>query len=100
MPTDRQLETLQVYAGFLEEVKIQIASIEAALRGGTPFPGPIVREFCYLQLRMLCELIALGCLVAHGDIRAAQSKDLQKEWSAYRIMDALEKLHPGFYPRP
>jgi hypothetical protein len=49
---------------------------------------------------MICELVALGCLVAHGDIKQAASDNLQKQWSAAKIMDALEKLHPHFYPRP
>jgi hypothetical protein len=49
---------------------------------------------------MICELIAIGCLVAHGDIKGGNLSKLQKEWSAQKIMDALEKLHPEFYPIP
>jgi hypothetical protein len=49
---------------------------------------------------MLCELIALGCLVTHGDIQAAQARKLQKTWEADKIINHLEALHQNFYPRP
>jgi|SRR5882724_2304781 len=55
-------------------------------------------EFCYLQLRMLCELIAVGCLVVHGDVEG--TKGLCKVWAADKVMKRLEKLHPDFYPHP
>jgi hypothetical protein len=45
---------------------------------------------------MICELVALGCLVAHGDLK--QSSGLRGEWSAGEIMKQLEDLHPQFYP--
>jgi hypothetical protein len=47
---------------------------------------------------MLCELIALGCLTAHGDIEATTK--LRNEWSADKIIDRLDSLHPHFYPLP
>lgn len=47
---------------------------------------------------MICELIALGCLVAHGDI--SKSKRLQKAWDANAIINELSDLHPDFYPVP
>jgi hypothetical protein len=98
MPSQNQLETSRIYADLMEEAKVRLACMEAALTGRSGLPGPIVQEFCFLQLRMLCELIALGCLVAHGDIRATTS--LRKEWSAEKIIGAMEKLHPDFYPSP
>jgi hypothetical protein len=45
---------------------------------------------------MICELIAMGCLVAHGDLDHATK--LRREWAADRIMEELEKLHPHFFP--
>ena len=89
-----------LYANLMDEAKARIDCIDRALRGQTGFPNPIVREFCYLQLRMLSELIALSCLVAHGDIAAKYSKRLGKAWSADDIIDQLTKLHPEFYPVP
>ncbi len=100
MPTKRQLGAMNIYAKLMVEVKIRMTSIETACSGQTGLPGPLAREFCFLQLRMICELIALGCLTAHGDIKATQSKKWAKEYSADRILRLLEGLHPDFYPKP
>jgi hypothetical protein len=98
MAAKDQKALLMLYANLMDEAKVRIDSIDRAVRGQTGFPGPIVREFCYTQLRLICELIALGCLVAHGDIPATYAKRLGREWSADAIMDALTGLRPHFYP--
>ena len=84
----------------MEEVKLRFSSVDAALNGGTSLPPLHVREF-FLQLRLLCESIALGCLVAHGEITTTRlTSKLRKEWAADRIINQLEQLHPDFYPHP
>ena len=88
----------ELYAALMEEVKVRIECIEQALAGRTGFPPPIVREFCYLQLRLLSELIALSCLVAHGDIAGLQSHKSGRAWSADEILKRLTELRPHFYP--
>lgn len=60
-------------------------------------PREAIREFCFLQLRMLCELIALACLAAHGDLEKIGK--LKKAGEPHKIIGYLEKLHPEFYPR-
>jgi hypothetical protein len=48
---------------------------------------------------MSCELVALACLVAHGDI--TNTRYFQRD--AYKpddIFRRLERLHPEFYPIP
>jgi hypothetical protein len=72
MPTRRQQESMNLYGGIMEEVKIRLNCIAMAAAGATGLPHPLARELCFLQLRMICELIALGCLVAHGDIEATK----------------------------
>lgn len=99
MPTLKQLDAAMLYANIMEEIKIRIAAIDAGTGGLLSLPATIVREHCFLQLRLICELVALGCLTAHGDIDAAQ-KRLRKEWAAEKICDELEKLHPDFFPQP
>lgn len=96
--TKQQQDASILYANLLEEAKIRIASIEAVISGRAGLPAPLVREYSYLQLRILCELIALGCLTAHGDIKATQAPKLQKEYAADVIIKRLENLHPNFYP--
>jgi hypothetical protein len=51
-------------------------------------------------MRMICETLAIACLVAHGDIKATKSGKLTKTYQADYIINELEKLHPDFYPRP
>lgn len=100
MPTPQQLRSAQLYADILEEIKVRTAAIDAGTGGRLPaLPEPIIREHCFLQLRMICELIALGCLVAHGGIDGAELPRLQKQWAADKIIEELEKLNPHFYPQ-
>ena len=98
--TDKHKEVVELYSNLMEEVKLRLSAVETGLKSMTGLlPREVCNEFCYLQLRMICELIALGCLIVHGDIRAGKhGKSLIKEWSAPNIMKALEKLHPRFFP--
>lgn len=98
MPTKSDEAAKDLYQSIMVEVMIRVYSINSATRAPTGIPQPLIREYCYLQLRMLCELIALGCLVAHGDI--TKTKYFQKAYKADDILQQLEKLHPDFYPRP
>jgi hypothetical protein len=97
-PIISEKATAELYAGILEEIKHRINAINTGTNNQIPVPAPLVREFCYLQIRMICELIALGCLLVHGDIEATQKASLQKEWSAEAIINALSKLHSDFFP--
>jgi hypothetical protein len=103
-PTAEQLAAMTLYAALLEEAKVRISSVEDMLNGKVALPGPLLHESCFLQLRFLCEIIALGCLVLHGDIKApgtdrlARDGKLKKTWSADLIMEELSKLHPAFFP--
>lgn len=87
-----------LYANLMGEVKVRFIAITKLVNEPLGFPPPVVREFCYLQLRFLCELIALSCLVAHGDITFLQPHKLGKSYSADEILDRMSKLRPHFYP--
>ncbi len=99
MPTKAQIHAQDLYANLLAEINFRVAAINHCTTGASGLAPPFVKDFCYLQIRMICELVALGCLVAHGDIKETASKTLQKQWSADKIMEALEVLHPHFYPQ-
>jgi hypothetical protein len=98
--TQQQTEAGRRYASLLDEAMGRINCVDAAVTGRLGLSPALVREFSYLQIRMLCEVVSLGCLVAHGDIAETQSGALQKEWSANRIINRLGSLHPNFYPHP
>lgn len=99
-PTSQQTEAITAYARLLDEASVRLAVIDDLVAGRTPSPTPITAEFGYLQLRMLCEVVALGCLVAHGDIQATRTSRLQREYAADSILNKLEQLHSNFYPHP
>jgi hypothetical protein len=84
----------------MEEAQGRIEAIDHTLQGRTGLIDLLGREFSTLQLRMLCELIALGCLVAHGDIPATRAPKLTKAYKARHIVTGLEALHPNFFPKP
>jgi hypothetical protein len=91
--------TLELYCGLMEEIKIRVKSINTVLAGQIvpPFPAAIAQEHCFVQLRMVCELIAIGCIVVHNQTSAVNA--FEKLWNANDIMGRLEKLNPYFFPR-
>ena len=98
--TQAQTDAANLYANFLNEAKLRIKSIGDIFNSQPPIPAFVKREFCFLQLRMLCELIALGCLTLHGDIDASNTVRLHTTFEASKIINQLSKLHPNFYPHP
>jgi hypothetical protein len=99
MVTAKQQKSIDLYQALMSEARYRIDLFNFILPGGTKLPEALVQELCYLQLRMLCETIALGCLVAHGDIIQLQIKQFEKEWSAEKIIEKLERLNPDFFPQ-
>jgi hypothetical protein len=91
---------LTLYCDLMEEIKRRTDVVFAVIQGRIGVPHIVGVELVYLQLRMICELIALACLTAHGDVPEAKSKRLTKEYNADQIIKALERLHPAFYPMP
>jgi hypothetical protein len=57
-------------------------------------------ELGYLQLRLICEIIALACLAVHGDVPGARSTKIRSAHEADKILNSLERLHNDFYPQP
>jgi hypothetical protein len=90
------IQALPLYESLMKELKARVDVTNAVLKNPPALPGPMIQEFCLLQVRMVCELIALGCLVAHGDINEANK--LEKTYQADKILSTLEALHPDFFP--
>ena len=92
--------TINLYCNLMEEIKRRIEVIVSVERQTIAVPVIVALELCYLQLRLICETIALGCLVAHGDVTGTQSGKMKKAYEADWILNNLERLHPKFYPIP
>lgn len=88
----------KTYADLMKEVKERVAILHACMEGDYGMPAVLAEEVCYLQLRMICESIALGCLVAHGDLKPSRS--VLKAYKPTIILRALDRLHPDFFPIP
>lgn len=65
-----------------------------------PLPPGVVVESAFLQVRMLCEVIALGCLTTQGDLAGTRAANLQSNYKADFILTKLEGLNPKFFPVP
>jgi hypothetical protein len=89
--------TMTYYCELMQEIKIRDQSISDL--SGAHIPAQVAYESAYLQLRMICELISIACLVIHGDIPATTQK-LKKSWSADEIIKRLSEIHADFYPNP
>ena len=88
------------YTDLMQEIKERLYTIEDVLSGRTALGGPLAHEFCFLQLRFICECISYACVVAHAYIVELQAPKFQKEWSADALIRKLDGLHEDFYPKP
>jgi hypothetical protein len=91
-------ETRTTYYFILRELKLRMLAISHALDNVYNLPRGLAHEFATLQLRMVCELVALGILAAHGDIAATRNKNLREEYHPSTIFKKLSDLHPDFFP--
>jgi hypothetical protein len=87
-----------LYYALMYEAKGRIRSVEMIADGRTAFFSPMTaRKSCFLQLRMLCELIALGCVAAHENRLTAKLRGLDEP---HKIFAELERLNPNYFPQP
>jgi hypothetical protein len=90
-----------MYCTLMEDVKTRIGLVRrftsAEIRVGS-------EQFAYecvsVQLRKVLELVAFASLCANKEKYASAYADFAKHWRAKALLQALERLHPDFYPRP
>jgi hypothetical protein len=83
----------QIYVELMQEIKNRIDVIQRVAAGQIAMPQMPAFEFCYLQLRKVCEVFALACLAAHGDIPEVRGKLMQKRYNADEIIKRLGRLN-------
>ncbi len=96
--SEKPLEGLKLYLILMEELKVRFRIINETFENKTNLPPALVREICFLQFRFSCEIIALSCLAAHGDI--PRSKAMISSYEPRKIFKELSDLKPNFYPQP
>jgi hypothetical protein len=89
-------EARRLYADLMDEARWRLHALNRAIAERDQWAPKLLNEFCYLQFRMLCEQIAVACLVAHGDVTR---KGIQKKYEPHIIMAELEKINPDFFPK-
>jgi hypothetical protein len=87
------------YLPLMHELAIRIDLVACACGGGLNLTPPYAREYVYLQFRLMCELIALGCLQLHGDLPETRTESAKKEWHAKKIMRLLHQSYPHSFPQ-
>lgn len=89
------------YLELMKEIKQRTLVVHRLLVGeaSTGFMQTNV-EVIYLQYRKILELIAFGSLVANVNAYAKARKSYAREWRAKQILNAVEAVHPHFYPNP
>jgi hypothetical protein len=97
--TFSERDAVRRYLLLMHELGIRVDLVARACDGRLSLSPPYAREYCYLQFRRVCELIALGCLQLHGDLPIVQTSAARKEWNAERIMRLLQKQHPHSFPQ-
>lgn len=90
---------VQRYLPLMHELATRIDLVAHACDGKLNLTPPYAREYTYLQFRRMCELIALGSLLLHGDLPSTQTQSARKEWNAEKIMRILHKSHPHSFPQ-
>lgn len=88
------------YTDLMQEIKERLYVIEDVLSGRAALHGQLAHEFCFLQLRFICECISYACVIAHEYINELQAPKIQKMWSADTLIKTLDALHSDFYPKP
>jgi hypothetical protein len=90
-------QMLRFYCNIMSEIRTRLETVRSLPENTTL--GAVTRyELSFLQFRMICELIALACLAAHGDIAETRSTKMREAYAADWILKQLERLHPDFYP--
>jgi hypothetical protein len=89
------------YGDFMREIKIRLEAIQGrmvVIKEDLASPTAFLEaEFCILQVRFVCELLALAVLAAHRPL--GLKSDLQKAWNARKIFETLAQMNAECFPK-
>ena len=90
------------YCDLMEEIKRRVQVIEFLFdpKTGSALYLASTLESIALQLRKVLELVAFGSLLANKDRYSAAYADFASHWKAKELLRLMEKVNPGFYPKP
>lgn len=89
------------YADCMEEIKKRTTVVDGFLSGKChAMYVQTTSESIGLQIRKILELIALASMVANRPEYQKYRENFHRDWNGKRILEALEKANPNFYPQP
>jgi hypothetical protein len=90
------------YAQLMEHVKWRMLAIHQIITdivNNPNHPGGLLNfELCALQIRKVCETLALAVLVAHQQISEATTNRFRDKWNADAILGMLAKINENSFP--
>ena len=92
-------ELARQYQRFVQEIKIRLAAIRNAVemaKADVEGQGFLQAEFAFIQLRYVCELIALSALWAHQ--HQGVPDKFKDAWHPAEIFKELEKSNEHCFP--
>jgi hypothetical protein len=92
----------QIYVGCMVNLRDRLDCIESLIpeAAKTDPHAMYFAELIFLQFRKCLEQIALGSLTANKTRYAEANAKFREHWKARAILEAVEKIHPDFYPKP
>ena len=92
---------IKIYCQNMEEIKKRISVICSFLDSGHSFGHEnFDYEVVCLHLRKILELIAFSSLTANKEEYSKVHKDFTEKWNAKKLINSIERINPGFYPKP
>jgi hypothetical protein len=87
---------IKLYLQLMEEIRLRFEIINNTHQNTVGVRPEFVREIGFLQFRLICETIAIACIIAHGN----RDKRVLRRYEPAVVMQELRKLNPHFYPQP
>jgi hypothetical protein len=101
----RELSEIQVanyYVQLMEHVKWRMVAaqeIMADIHTNPGHPGLILNfELCTLQIRKICEALAIAVLVAHQLLDEATTNRFRDKWNADQLLGLLDQVNENSFP--
>jgi hypothetical protein len=98
--TEQQRAVRTLYCNLMFEVRHRLDFLLRLRDGVYNLPVQPACELGYLELRLVCETVALACLAVNGEAPGARAARIRSAHEADLILNSLERLHPQFYPEP
>ncbi|NYF51085.1 hypothetical protein [Tunturiibacter gelidoferens] len=90
-----------LYTNSMSRIRQRVDLIEKVFKGSMDLDSDaFTAELIFLQFRKILEEMAFPSLAANKEKYSEAHATFSQHWNASRILEAVSKLNPGFYPIP